>query len=919
MKRLLKYLLPITALCLLAATSLHWIENERHHGPAPTESEERGEGHEWKKAREEWINNMHRTAPGVSWQAMDQATRLQKGNRQRSLDTLAGGGLVGTWQEVGSYNQAGRTHVVEPDYANNVLYLASAGGIIWKGPFDGNNWTPMNDRMQIPDIIMLRKLGNRLITASSTWNVQGVQYTDDDGLTWNRTTGLNNVANYGYIARAIVANDTAHSLYVLVYEQAGGSATSVYRSTDRGTSFSRLKFFRESTYGSTSNFDIWTDRDGSGSVYFMHDDSLFTINGSNFVFQGKASAPAGDVLLTGAEIAGTTYLYAAISDANGKNFFYSSNGGITWQSAGSFGSQPFGRNSFEASQTSPGLIFFGDINCNISDDYGANWAPVNEWYDYYGDISNKLHADLDGIQSLVDNHGNEVEYINTDGGLYRSTDYLGSVNNLSEQTLRIGQYYSTYTARVNTDVIYAGAQDQGMQISRTNSGTPVREFDQVISGDYGHLVSGDGGASFWGDYPGFVIYYPDALNNDNNITWDFIGDNFLWLPPVIADPDDPQSAYLAGGHDTPSSGSHLFHLTAQGGSIIYTELPYDFSGNGNYKISAFAISPINHQYQYVLNEFGDFFYSTNGGANWTKTAAFNGPGSHYFYGSCIVPSKLNINKVYIGGSGYSNPGVYASTDHGVSFAPLNSGLPSTLVFEMALNADETKLFAATEVGPYVCLTDQSQWFDLTATGHVPDQTYWTVDFIPQLNTARFGTYGRGIWDFQVCDTNSVHPVAQFNFSQNGHRLQFNAQTPNVNSYSWDFGNGTTSTDRNPVVFFDSVGTYHVVLTVSNGCTTDTIGQNVTIVATGIDAVADAGLTIFPNPSHGRFSVLAQGLAIQQLTVYDLAGKTVFNQTSNNTIQNTPWPIDLTNQPKGTYLLRVKSTNGPVRAVKLLVE
>ena len=29
----------------------------------------------------------------------------------------------------------------------------------------------------------------------------------------------------------------------------------------------------------------------------------------------------------------------------------------------------------------------------------------------------------------------------------------------------------------------------------------------------------------------------------------------------------------------------------------------------------------------------------------------------------------------------------------------------------------------------------------------PDQTYWTVDYIPEINTARFGTYGRGIWDF----------------------------------------------------------------------------------------------------------------------------------------------------------------------------
>ena len=34
---------------------------------------------------------------------------------------------------------------------------------------------------------------------------------------------------------------------------------------------------------------------------------------------------------------------------------------------------------------------------------------------------------------------------------------------------------------------------------------------------------------------------------------------------------------------------------------------------------------------------------------------------------------------------------------------------------------------------------------------VLDQTYWSVDYIPEINTARFGTYGRGIWDFVIDD------------------------------------------------------------------------------------------------------------------------------------------------------------------------
>ena len=33
----------------------------------------------------------------------------------------------------------------------------------------------------------------------------------------------------------------------------------------------------------------------------------------------------------------------------------------------------------------------------------------------------------------------------------------------------------------------------------------------------------------------------------------------------------------------------------------------------------------------------------------------------------------------------------------------------------------------------------------------PDQTYWSVEYIDEINTARFGTYGRGIWDFVIDD------------------------------------------------------------------------------------------------------------------------------------------------------------------------
>jgi len=68
------------------------------------------------------------------------------------------------------------------------------------------------------------------------------------------------------------------------------------------------------------------------------------------------------------------------------------------------------------------------------------------------------------------------------------------------------------------------------------------------------------------------------------------------------------------------------------------------------------------------------------------------------------------------------------------------------VYEMSCLPDESMIFAATEVGPYAYSFDDGHWEDISAD-NAPDQTYWTVDYIHEIHTVRFGTYGRGIWDY----------------------------------------------------------------------------------------------------------------------------------------------------------------------------
>ena len=266
--------------------------------------------------------------------------------------------------------------------------------------------------------------------------------------------------------------------------------------------------------------------------------------------------------------------------------------------------------------------------------------------------------------------------------------------------------------------------------------------EQIISGDYGHLVSGNEGTSIWTNYPGFTIYYPDISNSNASMSLDFPGSGYLWIAPLMEHPEFSNKAILGGGGI--NGGHHLIELSLslQGNQITFIENEYSFSST----ISAMGYYPIDSSYRYVLTENGKFYYSSDDGDNWMMTSSFTGPGSHYFYGATIWASQEELGKVFIGGSGYSNPPVYVSENHGETFVAMDNGLPNTLVFQLVGTPDDAILFAATEIGPYAYSRSEDEWFLLSGIS-APDQTYWTVDYVPEINTARFGTYGRGICDF----------------------------------------------------------------------------------------------------------------------------------------------------------------------------
>lgn len=79
-------------------------------------------------------------------------------------------------------------------------------------------------------------------------------------------------------------------------------------------------------------------------------------------------------------------------------------------------------------------------------------------------------------------------------------------------------------------------------------------------------------------------------------------------------------------------------------------------------------------------------------------------------------------------------------------------------------------------------------------------------------------------------TNNI-PHSCFTYALDNFDVQFANHTVNAESYSWDFGDGTSSTEVNPFHTYEHPGTFNVCLTAYNGCGSGVSCQSMRIQCT----------------------------------------------------------------------------------------
>ncbi|WNJ19676.1 T9SS type A sorting domain-containing protein [Pontibacter sp. G13] len=920
MKHLSSTLMGILCLALIIGSLFSLPDSP----PLPTD---RAFGHsesqDRKAQRKAWIEQLHRAAPQVDWKQQDAAnririakTRMAQAIQNRTLGdtfataTYANNSLTAHWRELGSLNQSGRIHLGHYDSTEHVLYLASSGGNIWKGDLQGSNWEVKNDLFQLKGIQFLHKfdLGNgskRLVAGTTDWNLNPVWYSDDDGTTWTPATGLDAINSWGKGSRFVLHEGRIWMTGRAWKASINQSVMQIYFSDDQGESFQLDDEF----VASEGDIDLWADEFRTGPLYMIKDATCWKKNiGAGWQSVGTVdiSRPSGAAYLMGRVSDTDTVLYAHYESGSTTTFYRSDDAGQTWQATGVASTGMFFRTSASVSAKDPYTLYVGGVNAYRSTDSAQNFTLVNEWYDYYGSEVDNLHADIPGFHPFIDSSGQEITVISTDGGAYLSYDQLQTVTNISLDGLNVGQYYSSYTHQTEPEYTYVGAQDQGFQRSSVDNGRTVG-FTQTISGDYGHLGSGDGGETVWANYPGFTIYFPFAKNSTTSRTEDFNTSGHLWLAPLEVDPGLATRAYLGGGAKT-GNGAHLIQLTANAFGMTSLQLSYDFSQGTNSTISAIGISKRDPNERYVLTDESQFYSSLDAGATWTPRSISNLPGIQYFYGNDILPSPTTAGRVYVAGSGYSTAPVWVSQDYGATFQSMSSGLPNTLVYGLATTPDERYLFAATELGPYLYSPDDQQWYPISGTA-APDQTYWAVEYVEALNTARFVTYGRGIWDFVMCDSFALAPTGMFGFQQVGDSTQwsFFNQMDGAFGTEWYVDDSLVAVGDSMEYTFTEAKTYEVKLVGYNHCTSSeavfpfNFGPPVSVEPTQ----EKYAISLYPNPASEFLHIEWEQSQPHQGTVelYNLQGQRIAWMASPaQTTHAVRLPVD--HLAAGSYRVRI---------------
>jgi len=203
---------------------------------------------------------------------------------------------------------------------------------------------------------------------------------------------------------------------------------------------------------------------------------------------------------------------------------------------------------------------------------------------------------------------------------------------------------------------------------------------------------------------------------------------------------------------------------------------------------------------------------------------------------------------------------------------------------------------------------------------------WTPAFSGAINNVTTsGNYSVVVTDSNGCVSSDssdvvfiIDPAAAFTSFltfQTGTFINNTPSTGGVETYDWDFGDGSPNSSlENPVHVFpwpSPAGDVWIVsLTVTNDCGTNTVTQQVNI-STGIEEnLAANGFSFFPNPNNGNFTLLMKDANYNSavMDIVDLQGRVLYTENLGSVNGELTKQMQLNDLSQGVYFIRMTLDN-----------
>jgi photosystem II stability/assembly factor-like uncharacterized protein len=684
-------------------------------------------------------------------------------------------GIAGKWKFDGPNNlntpyrtyfglrpSSGRVSAIAYHPTNpNTIYVGAPRGGVLKSTDGGVNWTALGDAWSFTTVSTIAidpKNPNTVYVGTGDYHgmlsayTMGIMKSTDGGTTW---VNLGR-SNFGSVAVSGLTVDPNDPNVIIVTTGRGPDGTGrVWRSTNGGTSWA-------SPINQSANWSglTYTAEVGGTRTYYA-------VGGGNNLYRStdrgatwtKLTAPgtSNDFALpdiAGSQVDAKVAYYMSTAD---QKIYKTTDSGATWTDTtnnhpGDFNwSQGFYDWYIACYKNgTKDHVVTGLIDVCESADGGATWQSIGVTYT----DGAKTHNDQHSFAAHPTNP-NEI-LIGNDGGLYRATGGPGkwTIAGLSNK-LGITQFYNVVWHPTDKNKILGGTQDNASPVAKGD----LTRWENVGGGDGGFnaINWANPNIQFCTVYDFSVQMTRDGWNTSTDISPNIGTDRSPFVTPIYQDPVNSRYLYgctnylwrydITAGTWTPRLGN----TQLSNGELIY----------------AVSVAPSNGQVIYTGSDDGRIFVSRNGGANWRNINTASLPNRAI---RSISVDPTNPNSILVGLSGTGSQHILQCLDTSAA-APVytaKGGSGTNALPDVPLNVIErdpskpaTNWYVGNDLGVFATGDGGVTWQNASAPLGLPNTQVNSLFANPRTGQLSAGTFGRGIWSISLGEEAPTGP-ASFN-------------------------------------------------------------------------------------------------------------------------------------------------------------